>query len=91
MDLKGVTNSFNKLYFEVVDTLRNNVVQMLTTAVANGKLAIDRKDIPTVVNFLTNTINDSKLQLHRRFDQEAKRLVQSVVDGVEAGNKTAKR
>jgi hypothetical protein len=78
VDTKKFTNELNRLYFSTVDGAKNNVMQVLSNAVAKGALKIDREVLPTLLAFIGSAIDDSKLQMHRGFDKNVRNFVEEL-------------
>jgi hypothetical protein len=74
-DIKKISNELNRLYFETIDNTKNNVVQVLANAVANGTLKIERDALPKLLAVITNTIDGNKIQMHKGYERNVKKLI----------------
>lgn len=77
-DIKKSLNELNRLYFDSIDGAKNNVMQTIANAVANGSLKVDRDLLPKLLAFIATSIDDSKMQMFRGYEKTSRKIVESL-------------
>jgi hypothetical protein len=77
-DTKKILNELNRLYFDSIDGAKNNVMQVIANAVANGSLKVERELLPKLLAFIATAIDDSKMQMFRGYEKTSRKIVESI-------------